>query len=209
MCFSATASFMAAGVCSAIGLAALHRSQSRRQIPLALLPLLFGLHQALEGIVWLCGGEACGYTSGYMFAFIAFCFWSSYIPIAAWFYEQDGFRRKCIAVVISFGVFITVYSAYIMMFPLTIDLAQHQVQYITSIKFSVFEEYFYAMVVAVPLLLIKNRFITLFGILVLTFFGVSNLYFNIARFSVWCFFAALSSVLIYLAVKQPKQDISF
>ena len=52
MCFSATASFSAAAVCGAIGVLTVRRA-SRPDLMLALIPVIFALHQAFEGVVWL------------------------------------------------------------------------------------------------------------------------------------------------------------
>lgn len=49
MCFSATASFVAGGVIGAVGIATLIHVRQLRAIPFAALPLLFALHQFIEG----------------------------------------------------------------------------------------------------------------------------------------------------------------
>lgn len=53
MCYSATASFASAAVIGAVGAATLTQVRRRREIPFAALPLLFAVHQATEGLVWL------------------------------------------------------------------------------------------------------------------------------------------------------------
>jgi hypothetical protein len=49
MCFSATASFSAAAVCGAIGVLTVRRA-SRPDLMLALIPVIFALHQASRGL---------------------------------------------------------------------------------------------------------------------------------------------------------------
>ena len=49
MCFSATASFSAAAVCGAIGVLTVRRA-SKPDLMLAFIPVIFALHQALEGV---------------------------------------------------------------------------------------------------------------------------------------------------------------
>ena len=49
MCFSAPASFIAGTALSVIGVAALKRTESKSEIPFALIPLLFGIQQLIEG----------------------------------------------------------------------------------------------------------------------------------------------------------------
>lgn len=56
MCFSATASFVAAAGLAPVGIVSLvmaRRLEPERWRPLALMPILFAIQQALEGCVWL------------------------------------------------------------------------------------------------------------------------------------------------------------
>ena len=58
MCFSATASFAAGTALSAVGGLTLRKSQGKVELPLALVPLLFGVQQFSEGFLWLSlGGD--------------------------------------------------------------------------------------------------------------------------------------------------------
>ncbi len=53
MCFSATASFIAGSALSAGGIVTLRMTARRAEIPFAMIPLLFGVQQLIEGMVWL------------------------------------------------------------------------------------------------------------------------------------------------------------
>ena len=53
MCFSAPASFVAAAVTGAVGVAAMMRVHRREELPLAAMPLFFAVQQAIEGFLWL------------------------------------------------------------------------------------------------------------------------------------------------------------
>ena len=53
MCFSATASFTAGIVLTVIGVATVKKTQRKTEIPFAMVPLLFGLQQFIEGLLWL------------------------------------------------------------------------------------------------------------------------------------------------------------
>lgn len=52
MCFSATASFTSGVVVGGIGLATLPMVRQRRELAFAALPVVFGVHQLLEGVIW-------------------------------------------------------------------------------------------------------------------------------------------------------------
>ena len=53
MCFSAQASFLAAGVLLSLGMATLRQRPSRIALPFALIPIIFALQQTGEGLLWL------------------------------------------------------------------------------------------------------------------------------------------------------------
>lgn len=199
MCFSAEASFAASLICGTIGVACLKKA-SRGYWLLAAMPLLFGLHQAIEGVVWVYRGEDIGCYGGLAFASIAFCFWPVYVPLACMLTQPKGARRQATAALFLLGCFVAVYAAWVLSFPLTIDFSSHKVAYITSQQGSQWVAYGYALCVTLPLLLMKNGYAKLFGLLVAVFLMTSLLWFRPAQFSVWCFFAALSSLLVYLAL---------
>jgi hypothetical protein len=53
MCFSATANFAGSAVLGTIGVATLAEVKHRRAFLFAAMPLLFAIHQFIEGFVWL------------------------------------------------------------------------------------------------------------------------------------------------------------
>ena len=87
MCFSAPASFVAAGLAGAAGLASLARVQSKAELPLAAMPLVFAIQQTIEGFLWLTlANEAVGPTSSSLteaFLMFALVLWPIYAPFTA------------------------------------------------------------------------------------------------------------------------------
>ena len=53
MYFSATANFVGSGVLGAVGVVTLTKVKHRRELLFASLPMLFAVHQFIEGFVWL------------------------------------------------------------------------------------------------------------------------------------------------------------
>ena len=53
MCFSPQADFSAGAVVTLVGVETLRRVRVRRELIVGALPLLFGIHQLVEGFVWL------------------------------------------------------------------------------------------------------------------------------------------------------------
>ena len=204
MCFSAEASFSAGVICSLVGVASIKFSE-KKDLLIAAIPLLFGIQQIMEGFVWFFEGKGIGYFSGIIFIGMAFCFWTIYIPIATMVTGMPKSLKNITLGLLFIGILLSFYGLFVLSFPLEINLSANQIQYIPSQKSPLILEYLYAMVVLIPLWLMKNITLRIFSIIVLIFFIVSTLFFNPARFSVWCFFAAASSVLIYLYVS--KKDL--
>ena len=96
MCFNAAASFAASAVLIPAGLHTLRiaRAADARWLALAAFPLLFGVQQALEGVLWLALGDPLGDLVGVppstlapplalgSLAF-AYVLWPMLIPLAA------------------------------------------------------------------------------------------------------------------------------
>ena len=199
MCFSAAASFSAAAICGGIGAAALRRA-GKPDLMLAAIPMIFAAHQALEGAVWLTEGEGWGRCAGYSFASIAFCFWPVYTPLAARLSKSSARRRMWMLPFLVLGVVVAVAAASVLYAGLKIDFAAHHIKYIPGRRYPLIFDYLYAAAVVGPLLLCRSIYLRIFGGSILAFFGLSTLLFNPARYSVWCFFAAASSIVLYLFI---------
>lgn len=199
MCFSAAASFSAAAVCGAIGAATL-RSAGKRDLMFAFVPVIFSVHQALEGFVWLTNAEGAGRCAGYSFAIVAFCLWPVYIPVAAWLSESDKRCRKRVLPFLVLGVAVAALAASVLYSGLKIGFAAHHITYLPRRRYPLIFDYLYAASVVGPLFVSRNVYLRIFACLILTFFGVSTALFNPARYSVWCFFAAASSVVLYFYI---------
>jgi len=97
MCFSATASFLAAGVTGAIAIATIARARGPRELPLAAAPLFFAVQQGLEGLLWLHLTATPPHWASipltYSFLLLAQVFWPIYAPLTVWLVEPSPQRR--------------------------------------------------------------------------------------------------------------------
>ena len=98
MCFSATASFVSAGMMGLSGLAALASARQPRELPLAAAPLIFAIQQSVEGTLWLTLPIAPDLPTSavlmYVFLVFAMIFWPVYGPLAILAIERDSLRRR-------------------------------------------------------------------------------------------------------------------
>src|SRR3954466_10413842 len=73
VCFSAEADFVSGAVIGAIGIATLTKVDPPRELPLAVLPLAFALHQVAEGFVWRDVDAGAAHASGVaVYLYVAF-----------------------------------------------------------------------------------------------------------------------------------------
>ena len=107
MCFSAEADFVAGAVISAVGVATLTEARAPNELPLAVLPLAFGLHQITEGFVWLGleGETSASVGRAAMYAYLAFA-WALLpllAPLAIFLVEPLRRRRRLLAPFVVLG----------------------------------------------------------------------------------------------------------
>lgn len=110
MCFSAVASFTSGAILVTAGAFTLSHVRSRASLPFAMIPLLFGIQQGIEGVVWLTfGSEPLHTISTYMFMIFAYVFWPVYVPFTIWLIEKHPVRKKLLAGVATIGLAIGLY----------------------------------------------------------------------------------------------------
>ncbi|PKR79803.1 hypothetical protein CW751_13310 [Brumimicrobium salinarum] len=84
MCFSAEASFIAGGALTVIGAATIKKTTQKSQLWFASIPLVFGVQQISEGILWLTlPHPEMIYTqriATYIFIFFAQVIWPFIVP---------------------------------------------------------------------------------------------------------------------------------
>ena len=106
MCFSAEASFTAAAVLLPAGGIAMQRAARRDMayLPIATLPMLFGLQQLCEGAVWMAGranDTATVEASSLAYMFFSYFAWPVWVPFSTYFLEPQRRRSLYLMFVIS------------------------------------------------------------------------------------------------------------
>ncbi len=210
MCFSAHASFIAAGVTGLIGIACFTKTETPRDWPLAAMPLLFSAQQAVEGLLWLTLPAAPHQAQASMltlvFLLFAKVFWPVYVPTTVLLIEPDSTRRAIMRAILLGGIAIAAYFLYVI---LNIRheasiLGQHIVyEAPQDFPWSVAALYL-AATCAAPLLS-SHRTVQLLACIVITGATITYAYYWDAFTSIWCFFAAAGSAVIYLHFVEEKR----
>lgn len=213
MCFSATASFTAATVIGSTGLLALSRATSVRELPLAGVPMLFALQQAIEGALWLTlphgdhAALALWLANG--FAFFALVLWPVYAPSAVLSVERLPSRRAIMALCLALGLAFALYSARDMaLHPYHAVRAPASLCYINDSPYPLAAMAFYVPATCGAFLLSSHAALRLFGIVVAVGLAVALATFFADLVSVWCFFAAAASAILALHLLQPRDAVA-
>jgi hypothetical protein len=226
MCFSAAASFTAAATLVPLGLAAGSLSLRQGQgalLPLALVPVFFGLQQALEGVVWLTveqeGGSIWLSPAALGYLFFAYLFWLVWIPWSALRLERSTpglLRRPAMLGLLCLGLLIGV----LLWLPLLLDpgrLAPAVVKGSLAYNARLLGDgwinlrlgsFVYGLIITLPLLLLPQAGMRIFGITLVLSYVLSQLMYVYAFTSVWCFFSALlSGMILWLVLDSSPPEV--
>lgn len=201
MCFSATASFSAGAILLGLGALTLKSARRPDELPLATIPLLFGLQQIVEGLLWLSftyDAPQLKVAMTYLFSIFSHVLWPVFIPFSIGLLEVVPWRRKVIWGFQGVGLLVGLYLLYmIIKFPV-ISVATANILYISPHFYNLPVMLLYLAATCIGCFFSSDGTIRLFGALALFLFGLAYWFFAVALFSVWCFFAALLSTIIYV-----------
>ena len=205
MCFSATASFSAGALLLGIGTLTLRSAmaaQQRRELPFAAIPLLFALQQLIEGVIWLTFSDEAPLLNSVMthvYSFFSHVLWPIYVPVAVLLMEPAGWRRRALFGFVAAGTVVGAYLLYVLVaFPVVSQPTGQHIEYVSPHFFAAVTMALYLLSTAISPLLSSHRMVQVFGVLALLSFGAAYAFYAMWFISVWCFFAALLSAVVYL-----------
>lgn len=207
MCFSLEASAIAAGVLITAGAIAVAHAKSWPMRAYAAVPLLFGVQQAFEAWQWYAVGQGTTcQTAGYGFLFFAFLVWPVLLPGVAALLEKDRVKREVLRGFLVLGIFLSLGLLVVLLTqPLHIVITQHQILYDIAVPALPLSLVFYVIAVSGAPMCSSRWTVKMVGLLSLLGFMVSWVFFLQALASVWCFFAAIISVIIVFDVVRSSR----
>lgn len=201
MCFSAPASFVAGAALVTVGVATLRLTSRRSQIPFAAIPLLFGVQQLIEGLIWLSFRDASPLSNPpltFAYSLFSHVLWPIYVPLAVRLVEGVPWRRRALAATQVAGVVVGLYLLYFLVrFPVTSRVLGQHIVYESPHFYIATVMALYLIATCVGSMLASNRTIQLFGALSLATFLAAYAIHAATLVSVWCFFAAILSFIVY------------
>jgi len=211
MCFSATGSFAFAAALTAAGAASLRQKPSRAQRLLAWIPLLFGVQQAAEGIVWLTIQDPdrarLHLLAVVTFLGFALVVWPTWMPLSLLLAETRPQRRAMLGALVAVGVCVSLYAGWeLVRAQPAARIDSHSISYdyagVGNVLVLALYLPVYVVATVVPYFVSSMRRARLMGTVLAVALLATFLIRRETLTSVWCFFAALMSVIIVLSVSE-------
>lgn len=213
MCFSATSSFLATGVIAVIGIATLRHVREPRSLLFASVPMLFALHQFCEGLVWLglngrIGQVALGHVV-FLFMLYAQGILPLLMPAAVVLMEPTGWRRGAIMTLTLVGSVVCAWDVYgLVAFPSTASVDHHSIVYANALTANLVISCLYILATCGALLLSTHHVVRAYGVVNIIVLSIVEVVKANAFASVWCFYAAIMSIMIYRQFNQRRININ-
>lgn len=169
-----------------------------------MIPLLFGLQQLTEGVIWLTFHHDAPLlkTMTYLYSGFSHALWPMYVPFAMGVLEAVHWRKKAIFAFEAAGVAVGLYLLYfIVTRPVVAEVVGRHIVYVSPHFYLIPVMMLYLAATCVSCFFSSHGYVKLFGVLALLSFIAAYLVHVMALVSIWCFFAAILSLLIYLHLR--------
>jgi hypothetical protein len=201
MCFSATANFVGSTALGAVGVVTLTRLKHRRELLFAALPLLFAIHQFIEGFVWLgldgILSPTVTHDMGAAFMLYAQGLLPFLLPLSVLLFEPNGKSRKRMVPFLAIGTGTTLYILWALTaYPLQLYVKGNSIVYINQATNNTAVAVLYIIATCGSLFFSKVRAMVIFGAANLAILLVVMAFKRYAFTSLWCAYAAIASVII-------------
>jgi hypothetical protein len=205
MCFSPEADLVTGVAVGIVGIDALRHVTTKRELPLASLPMLFAAHQLIETFVWwgLDGFVSSAVWRSAMWAYLMIAFvLPVVVPLCVLAVEPNPRRREVMTLCAGLGIGVTVVLLVgLVQGPVDAQNVGHRIAYQIGNSPGASAAVLYVIATCGALLASSSRAIAWFGVanlIAVTFLAITTTG-DIA--SLWCAWAAISSVAINLHLR--------
>jgi hypothetical protein len=211
MCFSAEADLTTGLIAGAFGVDALRHVTRPQQLVLASLPLLLAAHTIDESVVWwgLHGQVSASAMHAAIYVFLAFAFLLPFlVPLGMFGVETVRGRRRWMLALLALGaVTSALLLTDIIRSPASASIDGSHIAYVSGGSDALLLGVLYVLATCGALLVASSRMLAAFGLVNLaavialtwlTFTGLTSL---------WCAWAALSSVVVVLYLRRASRSV--
>ena len=211
MCFSAEVDFAAAAVITVPAVDSLRHVESPNELPIALVPSLFVVHSLASGLTWLgVDGSVSGpvgTAAEWIYVLIAFVVIPALVPLAVWCLERTRWRRQVTGSVAFVGSVVAVIFLLRLMLNGYVAIAhddwiQWQVQGAGTVLLTAG----YLLATCGVLLISGERWLFIYGLVNVVAVAAIATATREGFASVWCFWAALTSVFVAAYLRQRGES---
>jgi len=209
MCFSAGASFGAAVVLAAAGIATIKKAKQPSQWLLAAIPLIFCIQQVMEGFLWLALSRPdfafLQQFSTYAFLFVAQVVWPLAVPLAILLVEKNRKRKLLLKILAGTGLLISSYLAICLLtYPVAASISGYHIAYDQNYPASLsgYGGVLYIMATITPSFGSSFKRMWILGAAILISYIITAVFYTGYIVSVWCFFAAVISITVYFIMQE-------
>jgi len=201
MCFSATANFVGSTALAGVGVVTLTKVKHRRELLFASLPILFAVHQFIEGFVWLgldgILSPQVAHNMGAAFMLYAQGILPFLLPLSVMLFEPTAKSRRRMIPFVVLGGGTALYILWALTaYPLQVFVRGDSIVYINQATNNTTVAILYVIATCGSLFFSKIRAMILFGAANLAILLLVMAFKRYAFTSLWCAYAAISSVII-------------
>jgi hypothetical protein len=214
MCFSATANFVGSTVLGAVGVVTLTKVKHRRELLFAALPILFAIHQFIEGFVWLgldgILSPVVAHDMGAAFMLYAQGLLPFLLPLSVLLFEPTANARRRMLPFLILGGGTTLYILWALTaYPLQLFVKGNSIVYINQATNNLTVAVLYVIATCGSLFFSKVRAMVIFGAANLAILLAVMELKRYAFTSLWCAYAAVASVIILSYFWKSSADRPF
>jgi hypothetical protein len=212
MCFSAGMSFGACSVILVIGIIVISKSRTIPQRVFGLIPLFFAFQQFVEGLLWLVlSNPEYDYWRPiltHLYLSFAWIIWPTFIPFSLGLLENEAIRKRILYVFFAIGLFVPASFIHVLIFHNAVAFIN---EYHIDYKFDYVPPYpwifsaLYLSASVVALLVSSVNKMWIFGLVNLASYFFTKIFFHGNVVSIWCFFGALSSIIVLLLIMELRK----
>jgi len=209
MCFSATANFAGSAVLGTIGVATLLEVKHRREVLLAAMPCLFALHQFTEGFVWLGldrGMPLLAHDAGAAYVLYAQGLLPVLMPLSIFLIEPTKRKQRQMFGFLALGTLLALYILWgLIAYPLYVAAQAHGIIYNNVMVVTTPVAVLYVIATCGAMFFSGFRSLVAMGWANLIGLLIVMLVRRYEFTSLWCAYAAVVSVLIYIFFRRKKE----
>lgn len=215
MCFSANASFISGSVLTVIGVATVLKAKAPSRAAFGSIPFIFAIQQFSEGFLWLSftnsSYQGLQQVSTYIFLSFAHITWPAWLPFSILLLEKNSKRKNILFLLLGAGIVLSCYYAFCLAsYPVVAQIDGYHIKYITDYPSALINvgTIFYGVVTILPTFISSVKRMWFLGLAITLSYIATSVFYHEYVVSVWCYFAALLSVIIYW-ILYGQQKLSF